>query len=433
MKSERPITKKTYEELCKVLPGGVNSPVRSCKAMHQLPLVAAAAAKDELIDVDGNRYIDFCGSWGSLIHGHANPQILNAVQKRMALGTSYGVTTPIEGEIAREAIKLFPSIDKIRFVSSGTEATMSALRLARGYTNRDYIVKFIGNYHGHADFLLVQAGSGVIGLSKNSSSAGIPLDAIKHTINLPYNDVNTAQTYLRDENLRNKIAAVIIEPIAGNMGVVPATTEFLHCLREETQRIGALLIFDEVISGFRVAPGGVQELVKIKPDLTCLGKIIGGGFPVAAFGGRADIMDFLAPLGPVYQAGTLSGNPVAIEAGLQSVKMVQEPGFYKMLDTKTRIVTDPVAEYIHKKKAQACVQRVGSMFTIFFGRTSVNNMEDARHLDAELFVKFFQYLFDRGVYIPPSQHEAWFVSSAHTDAHLEKARDLILEFLKRTL
>lgn len=430
---KRSNTKKAFENLSAILPGGVNSPVRSCKAMQQLPMIVSSASKDMLIDVDGVKYIDYCGSWGSLIHGHANPHILDAVAKRMALGTSFGITTPVEGEIAQEAIKHFPSIEKIRFVSSGTEATMSALRLARGFTKRDYVVKFIGNYHGHADFLLVQAGSGVIGLSENSSSAGIPHDAIKHTISLPYNDVNALKKYLQDPKFRDHIAAVILEPIAGNMGVVPATKEFMKALREETSKIGALLIIDEVITGFRVSSGGAQALYGVKPDLTCLGKIIGGGFPVAAFGGRADIMNFLAPLGPVYQAGTLSGNPVALEAGLQALKMLQRPGFYEELDRKTRIITDPVQELIKKKKAKACLQKVGSMFSLFFGRTAVANMDDVHEIDISMFVRFFQFLFQNGVYIPPSAHEAWFVSSVHEEKHLEKTRDLILKFINENL
>lgn len=422
---QREKTKKIYEDLCAVLPGGVNSPVRACKSIDQLPLVVASANKDLLTDEDGKCYVDYCCSWGALIHGHAHPEILKSVQKRMALGTSFGVTTAIEGEIAKETIKLVPSIEKIRFVSSGTEATMSALRLARGFTGRDYIVKFIGNYHGHADFLLTQAGSGLIGLSTCASSAGIPVDAIKHTINLPYNDIQTAGAIFKQFN--EQIAAVIIEPVAGNMGVVPATYEFLNFLREETARMGALLIFDEVITGFRVALGGVQQLSGIKPDLTCLGKIIGGGFPAAAFGGRAEIMEFLAPQGPVYQAGTLSGNPVAMEAGLQALKLAQKREFYSELERKTRIITEPLEEKLKGKNA--CLQRVGSMFSLFFGRKSIENMEDARHIDTKMFGKLFRFLFENGVYIPPSAHEAWFISSAHTEDHLKKTRDLLLDFI----
>lgn len=429
----RPVSQKIYEQLCEVIPGGVNSPVRSCKAMHQIPMVVAAAMEDKLIDVDGRTYIDYCGSWGALIHGHANPEILKAIQYRMSLGTSFGITTALEGQLASKIIELVPSIEKLRCVSSGTEATMSAIRLARGFTGRDIVIKFNGNYHGHADFFLVQAGSGVFGLSSTSSSAGIPEELVQYTISLPYNDISTCLSVFHEARLRNKIAAVIIEPIAGNMGLVPAKPEFLQMLSEETKKIGALLVFDEVISGFRVGLGGAQGLYHIKPDLTCLGKIMGGGLPAAAFGGRRDIMDYLAPLGPVYQAGTLSGNPLAMEAGLQALNMVCEPDFYKELERKTRIITDPVQESLRKKKAIACVQQVGSMFTLFFGTHSVQNMEDAHRLNTDLYAQLFRFLFNNGVYIPPSPHETWFVSSAHTEQHLMLTRDLLLEFIDSTL
>lgn len=428
--TDRPKTKRIYDELCQVIPGGVDSPVRSCKSMQQMPMVVASAKEDLLTDVDGNTYIDYCGSWGSLIHGHANPQILNAIQKRMSLGTSFGITTAIEGQLARKIIEMMPAIEKIRFVSSGTEATMSVARLARGFTKRDIIIKFSGHYHGHADFFLVQAGSGVFGLSPTSSSAGIPDDIVKHTICLPFNDIDTCRTVFHEAHLRDKIAAVILEPIAGNMGLVPASPQFLQMLREETGKIGALLIFDEVISGFRVGPGGAQELYNITPDLTCLGKIMGGGLPAAAFGGRRDIMDYLAPLGPVYQAGTLSGNPLAMEAGLTALNMLSTPKFYEDLERKTNILTKPIKDALAQKKAMACVQQVGSMFTLFFGLRSVSHMDDAHKLDTNTYASLFRFLFANGVYIPPSQHEAWFVSTAHSEEHLVRTRDLILEFIR---
>lgn len=428
--TERPVSQKVFEQLCEVLPGGVNSPVRSCKAMGQLPMVVAAAIEDRLIDVDGLAYIDYCGSWGAAIHGHANPEILKAIKYRMGLGTSFGITTPIEGQLAAKVIELMPSIEKLRCVSSGTEATMSAIRLARGFTGRDIIIKFNGNYHGHADFFLVQAGSGVLGLSPTSSSAGIPEELVQFTISIHFNDIDTCLSLFRDKNLNKKIAAVIVEPIAGNMGVVQGTAPFLKMLREETQKIGALLVFDEVITGFRVAPGGAQALYGIKPDLTCIGKIMGGGMPAAAFGGRRDIMDYLAPLGPVYQAGTLSGNPLAMEAGLQALTMLQEPGFYEELERKTNIITEPLKEALKKKKIHACVQQVGSMFTLFFGRKTVDNMDHAHELEKETYAKLFRFLFENGVYIPPSPHETWFVSSAHTEQHLIHTRDLILQFIE---
>lgn len=426
-------SKKVYEELCTHIPGGVNSPVRSCKGLLPYPMVVESALADCLTDVDGNNYIDFCGSWGALIYGHAHPKILDAVQKRLSKGTTFGITTEIEGQLARKVSELMPSIEKIRFVSSGTEATMSAVRLARGYTKRDLIVKFSGNYHGHADFFLVQAGSGVTQLP-HASSAGIPQDTIKNTISLPYNDISACRAFLQDPKWCTQIAAIILEPVAGNLGVVPAKKEFLQMLREESKKIGALLIFDEVISGFRVALGGAQELYGIKPDLTCVGKILGGGFPAAAFGGREEIMNHLAPLGSIYQAGTLSGNPIAMEAGLQTLSLLeQNVGTYESLVQKTEMLIEPIKEVIAKNQFQACIQSVGSMFTLFFGRTSVENFEEAQQLDEELFKEFFQYLFSHGVYIPPAQHEAWFISLVHSEKNIIKTRDLILDFFNQVL
>lgn len=427
---QRPKTEKVYSQLCQVIPGGVNSPVRTCAAVQKLPIVASHAKGDLVYDVDENAYIDYCGSWGALIHGHSNPEILTAVQKRLAMGTSFGMTTQIEQQLAQKVIELMPMIELVRFVSSGTEATMSAARLARGYTKRDVVVKFSGNYHGHADFFLVQAGSGVLGLSQSSSS-GIPADVVRHTISLPYNDLEGCRKSLRE--LGEKVAAVIIEPVAGNIGVVPADPEFLHMLRDETKKIGALLIIDEVITGFRVALGGAQALYGVKADITCLGKIVGGGFPAAAFGGSKEIMSHLAPLGSVYQAGTLSGNPVAMEAGLQALNMLSRKGFYEELERKTNIITQPVKEALKKKGAEACLQQVGSMFTPFFGRKQVRNLEDARSLNSQLFGEFFRYLFERGIYIPPLQQEAWFVSTAHEEKHLEQTRDHILDFIQKHL
>lgn len=428
---KRTFSHEIYEKLCEVIPGGVNSPVRSCKGMSQPPMVADYARGDTIYDVDGNGYIDYCCSWGPLIHGHAHPEIIQAAYGRMAMGTSFGVTTPIEEKLARKVVELIDSIDKIRFVSSGTEATMSAARLARGFTKRDLIIKFTGNYHGHADFFLVQAGSGVIGITPTSSSEGIPEDVVKHTVCLPYNDITAFVDFINDPVHQHRVAAVIVEPVACNMGVVPAAPEFLNTLREETAKIGALLIFDEVITGFRLGLTGAQGLYKMKPDLTCFGKIIGGGFPAAAFGGRADIMDLLAPLGPVYQAGTLSGNPVAMEAGLKSIHLLEKEGFYEELEWKTNLITEPVKETIRKHNLAACVQQVGSLFTLFFGRQEVKSMEEGRSLDLAKFAEFFRYMFANGVYIPPWQYEAWFVSAAHEEKNLIKTRDLILKFLAR--
>lgn len=425
---QRPKSQQIYNNLCEVIPGGVNSPVRAFKGLDMSPMVVECAAGDLIYDADGNAYIDYCGSWGPLIHGHAHPAILDAAHKRMMMGTTFGITSSIEEQLARKIVQLIPSVEKIRFVSSGTEATMSAARLARGYTGRDLIVKFIGNYHGHADFFLVQAGSGVIGLTPTSSSKGIPDEIVRHTVCLPYNDVEKCREFLLHPEYRDSIAAVIVEPIAGNMGCVSGTPEFLQMLREATQSIGAVLIFDEVISGFRVALGGAQALYGITPDMTCFGKIIGGGFPAAAFGGRREIMDCLAPLGPVYQAGTLSGNPVAMAAGLQALQMLEVDGFYEELLRKTNVITQPLKELLQKKNINACVQQIGSMFTVFFGRKKVSNMDEGMSLDLPEFARFFRYLFSNGIYIPPAQYETWFVSQAHTEDHLQHTRILILNY-----
>ncbi len=421
-----------YERLCEVIPGGVNSPVRSCKSMNQLPLVAERGVGDLIFDADGHSYIDYCGSWGALIHGHAHPEIVKVAQERVGLGSSFGITTQMEEELARYIVNIIDSIDKIRFVSSGSEATMSAARLARGFTKREIVIKFSGNYHGHADFFLVQAGSGV-GVLPQSSSAGIPHDIVKNTFSLPFNDLEVCRQTLRDPKLKERIAAVILEPISGNMGVVPASQEFIDMLRKETENIGALLIFDEVITGFRVGLKGAQGLYGVRPDITTFGKIIGGGFPAAAFGGRREIMDCVAPLGHIYQGGTLSGNPVAMVAGLQALKMLNQKGFYEELLRKTDLLTKPIQEYLKKSGKHACIQQVGSMFTVFFGLKEVSNYEDTKRLNNELFAQFFRFLFSHGIYIPPLHLEAWFVSIVHSDENLLKTRDLIMEFFETQL
>jgi len=427
---KRPKSHQIFQELCHVIPGGVNSPVRSCLQMKQLPMVVDHAFQDQLVDADGLHYIDYCGSWGALIHGHAHPDILQAVKMRMDKGTSFGITTAIEAELAKEIVKLIDSVEKIRFVSSGTEATMSAVRLARGFTRREVIIKFSGNYHGHTDYFLVEAGSGVLNTTSTASSAGIPYEIVKHTISLPYNNIEALKNVLYHPDYRENIAAVIIEPIAGNMGVVPANLEFLQFLRSATQEIGALLIFDEVISGFRVGLKGAQGYFSIKPDLTCFGKIIGGGFPAAAFGGREEIMNCLAPLGNVYQAGTLSGNPVAMEAGLQGLKLLQSSGFYEDLLAKTNLLLDPIRKKIEELNLNICIQQIGSMFTLFFGKKRVGNLKEAMEVNKELFIHFFQTLFKQGIYIPPSPYESWFVSSVHTKEHLFYTSEKVVEFLE---
>lgn len=424
-------SQKVYDRLCSLMPGGVNSPVRACKDINLTPpLVAELGSEDYIVDADGNHYIDYCCSWGSLIHGHAHPEIIKSTQQRLMKGTSFGITTAIEGELANAIIETVDSIERIRFVSSGTEATMSAARLARGYTKKDIIIKFSGNYHGHADFFLVQAGSGVFNLSPTSSSAGIPNEIVKQTLCLPYNDIEAFKETINREDLQGRIAAVIIEPIAANMGVVPADKEFIHCLREETIRHGALLIFDEVVTGFRIGLKGAQDYFKVRADLICLGKIIGGGFPAAAFGGKKEIMDFLAPLGPVYQAGTLSGNPIAMEAGLQAIKLAKQPNFYEELNKKTDLLLNPIDFFIKENHINACIQRVGSMFTLFFGKKHVKNSNDAKQIDGNMFKKFFTFMLENGIYIPPSAHEAWFVSQVHKIPNLIKTRDVILDFFK---
>lgn len=425
----RPKSQMIYERLSDLIPGGVNSPVRSCKKMGQMPMVVDHAYKDKIVDADGHAYIDYCGSWGALIHGHAHPVIIEAVSRRLEKGTSFGITTALEGEVAQEVIQHLDSIEKIRFVCSGTEATMSVARLARGFTQRDILIKFTGNYHGHADFFLVEAGSGVLENSSTASSDGIPEEMVKHSMSLPYNDIEKCREVFSHPGFRHRIAAVILEPIAGNMGVVPATQEFIHFLREETEKIGALLIFDEVITGFRVDIKGAQKLYGIKPDLTCLGKIIGGGFPAAAFGGRQEIMDCLAPLGSVYQAGTLSGNPIAMEAGLQSLRLLKQPGFYEELERKTARLLDPIEAKIGEKGWNACIQRCGSMFTLFFGKRKLSHLQDVMEVDHPLFAKFFRTLFQAGIYFSPSPYEACFVSAAHEEQHLDYTRQIILSFM----
>jgi glutamate-1-semialdehyde 2,1-aminomutase len=426
-----PLRRKKSEEIfkrsCEVIPGGVNSPVRSFPGLAQTPLVAETGYGDKVVDADGYTYIDYCGSWGALIHGHAHPRIVEAASKRVAMGSSFGMTTAIEAKLASLIVELLPAVEKIRFVSSGTEATMSAIRLARGFTGRDLIIKFIGNYHGHSDSFLVQAGSGVANLSPTSSSLGVPQEFVQHTLSLPYNNVEMLREIFRKEG--SKIAAVILEPIAANMGLITPSIEFLTSLREETEKQGALLIFDEVITGFRVALGGAAEYFDLCPDLSCFGKIIGGGFPAAAFGGRAEIMEKLAPLGSVYQAGTLSGNPVAMAAGYESVSMCVEEGFYQTLEEKRALITDPIQHLIQEKDLNLCLHVQGSLFTLFFGKREIGHFGDVKECDLNQFNRFFQKLFQKGIYLAPSQFEANFVSAAHSIESLIYTRDCILETL----
>lgn len=407
------------------MPGGVNSPVRAFKGLGLPPLVVKEGRGDLLIDVDEKRYIDFCQGWGSLILGHSPPSVVAALQEQLVKGTSFGIATPYEMLLAEKIVSHMPSLQKIRFLSSGTEATMSAIRLARGFTDRSFIVKFDGHFHGHVDALLIQAGSGVYGLPK-ASSLGVPREVAQLTLSLPFNDVEGCRCRLR---AMKELAAVIVEPVAGNMGVVSAKSSFLQMLREETKRQGALLIFDEVITGFRMGLKGAQGHFGIEPDLTCLGKVIGGGLPAAAVGGRAEVMDLLAPLGGVYQAGTLSGNPLAMCAGRATLCEVEKKGFYDVLNEKTEEFLLPMRELVRKKGLPLLIQSTHSFFTFFFGVTKVESRADLLELDEARFRDFFTFLFKRGIYLSPSAYEAHFLSSAHTKEHLAYAQAHIMAYL----
>jgi len=406
--------REIFQASCQVIPGGVNSPTRAFPGLEMTPLIAARGEGAIVWDADGNPYIDYCHSWGAVILGHCHPAVVEAATDQMKMGAGFGMATRVELLIAQKICKHLPFIDKLRFVSSGTEATMSAIRLARGYTGRDKIVKFEGHYHGHSDGLLIKAGSAVVQINPEASSKGIPADFVRHTVCLPFNDIAIARDYIRS---RDDIAAVILEPVAGNMGLVPSDPDFLTMLREETEEKGIVLIFDEVISGFRVGLQGAQGLYKITPDLTCLGKIIGAGFPAAAFGGKAAIMDHLAPIGEVYQAGTLSGHPVAMRAGLAALEQLEEPGFYEKLEVKTTLLVEALRRMMRDKKINGCVHHLGSMFTPFFGASEVRRKIT---LDQDQYCHFFKQLFKQGIYMAPSPYEANFVSSAHTDDHIQK-------------
>jgi glutamate-1-semialdehyde 2,1-aminomutase len=407
-----------FERAQKILVGGVDSPVRAFRSVGGTPLIIDRGQGARLWDVDGREYLDFVCSWGALILGHAHPDVVSAVADQAARGTSYGMTSPLEVDLAEQIARALPSIERIRFVSSGTEATMSAIRAARGFTKRDLILKFEGGYHGHSDSFLVEAGSGLATLGI-SSSAGVPDAFAKLTLNAPYNDLATVETIFRKH--AGKIAAVIVEPVAANMGVVAPLAGFLQALREVTRREGALLILDEVITGFRMAYGGAQNLYEIEPDLTTLGKIIGGGLPVAAYGGRRDVMEMIAPLGPVYQAGTLSGNPLAMRAGLATLPKLQAPGFYDSLNEKSQQLADGLRSALSEAKIPGRVNVAGSLLTLFFTADPVRDYGDAKKSDAARFAAFFREMLERGVLLPPSQFEALFVSAAHTDADIDRA------------
>lgn len=406
-----------FERACAVIPGGVNSPVRACRSVGAEPLFVARGAGGYVYDADGNEYVDLIGSWGPLIVGHAHPEVLAAMERTMRQGTTFGAPTELEVTFAETLRALVPSMEKVRAVSSGTECTMSALRLARGYTGRAKIIKADGGYHGHADCLLVAAGSGAATLGI-PGSAGVPAGAAADTIVVPYNDLAAVERAFA-EHLQD-IAAVIIEPVAGNMGLVEPAAGYLQGLRELTARHGALLIFDEVMTGLRVALGGAQARYGIRPDLTCMGKIIGGGMPAAAFGGRADIMDQLAPLGPVYQAGTLSGNPLAMAAGLATMEILRRPGTYERLEALSARLADGLAAAAAAKGRPAFLGRVGSMLTLFFTAGPVTDYASAKTSDTAAFAQFYRGMRERGVFLPPSQFEAMFVSLAHSEADLDR-------------
>ncbi|OIP82932.1 MAG: glutamate-1-semialdehyde-2,1-aminomutase [Porphyromonadaceae bacterium CG2_30_38_12] len=410
---QRILSEKAYNEAVEYIPGGVNSPVRALRSVGVAPLFVQSAYEDMFTDIDGHQYIDFCLSWGVFILGHGNKKVNASAINAIANGSSFGIPTLVETELAKMVVQAVPSIEKVRFVSSGTEAVMSALRLARGFTGRRIVIKFDGCYHGHSDSMLVSAGSGVAQLGQ-SSSAGVPAEFAKLTISLPFNDLNAVKSVFARQG--NAIAAIILEPVPANMGVIIPQTGFLEGLREITTHYGALLIFDEVISGFRLGLGGAQEIWQVIPDLTTIGKIVGGGFPAAAFGGKKEIMDQLAPLGSVYQAGTLSGNPVAMHAGIETIKQLLEPGFYTQLEQKT---TAFVAELCKLTKNKGIViQQMGSMFTLFFSQHELKNYDDVKKIDTARFSIFFQKLVAQGVYFSPSPFEANFISITHTDAHL---------------
>ena len=406
-----------FRRATEVLVGGVNSPVRAFRAVGGDPIIVDHAAGARLWDADGNEFIDYVCSWGALILGHAHPKVVEAIETQARKGTSYGMPTELEVELATRIRKALPSCEKVRFVSSGTESTMSAVRLARAATGRDLIVKFEGCYHGHSDSFLSEAGSGLATLGI-AACPGVPQALAALTLNAPYNDIGAVQK-LFDQN-RDKIAAVIVEPIAANMGVVPPAHGFLQGLRDLTARHGALLIFDEVITGFRVCYGGAQTAFGISPDLTTLGKIIGGGLPVAAYGVRRDLMDRVAPLGPVYQAGTLSGNPLAMSAGIATMDLLAAPGFYESLNARAKRLGDGIAAAVRETGASAVAVRAESLLTLFFSGETVRDYASAKKCDTKRFAAFFRAMLERRIFIAPSQFEALFVSAAHTDADIDR-------------
>jgi glutamate-1-semialdehyde 2,1-aminomutase len=419
---------RLFAEAQRVIPGGVNSPVRAFKSVGGDPLFMQRGEGPFIFDVDGNRYIDHVLSWGPLIFGHAPARIIQAVTDAAARGTSFGASTEAEVRLAQKIVAAVPSVEKVRLVNSGTEAVMSAVRLARGFTKRDKIIKFEGNYHGHSDGFLAKAGSGLTTFDL-PDSAGVPANLTRDTLTLPYNDADALCEAMRAHP--GEVACVMLEPVAGNMGVVTPRADFLHALRELTAADGALLLFDEVITGFRLAYGGAQELFGVTPDLTALGKIIGGGLPLAAYGGRADIMDTVAPVGPVYQAGTLSGNPLAVAAGLAQLTMLdeQKDTLYTDLHHKMHTLAQTTKDTAARLGIPHRINRLGSMMTLFFTDAKVVDFASAKTSDTARYAAFFRALLERGVYFAPSQFEAAFISAAHTDALLEETAQAVTEAL----
>lgn len=413
---------QSFKKAQKVIPGGVNSPVRAFKSVGASPIFIDRAKGAFLYDEDGNRYIDYCLSWGPMILGHANRDVLAEVRKTMAKGTSYGVPTSLETRLAEMIVSAFDSIDKVRLVSSGTEAVMTAIRLARGATGRDMIIKFIGCYHGHVDHMLVSAGSGLMTLGA-PSSPGVPKDFAKNTLLAPYNDSQAVESLFK--KYQNRIAAVIVEPVAGNMGTVLPIPNFLKQLRSLCTKNQSLLIFDEVISGFRLAYGGAQTLYKIKPDLTTLGKIIGGGFPIGAVGGKAAIMNKLSPEGSIYQAGTLSGNPVCVAAGIATLTQLKTLNPYRNLESLTTYLCENIGRILNTKGIPHRINQIGSMFTLFFNENDVIDYRSAVKSDTRRYADYFRQMLNQGIYLPPSQFEANFISTSHTPKHIDQTLSII--------
>ena len=422
---------KLFMQALDIIPGGVNSPVRACKSVGMEPVFIDHADGCMVFDSDGNHFIDYVGSWGPMILGHRHPSVIEAVSLALKRGTSFGAPTDLEVKLAKLVIDAVPSIEMVRMVNSGTEAAMSAIRLARGFTGRDTIIKFDGCYHGHADTLLVEAGSGVATLGI-PGSPGVPKSFVAHTLSIPYNDIECVKTVMDKQG--DKIACIIVEPVAGNMGLVPPVDGFLETLRRLTEKHGSILIFDEVMTGFRVAYGGAQSLYGITPDITCLAKIIGGGLPVGAYGGRREIMEHIAPQGPVYQAGTLSGNPLAMAAGIATLTQLKTPGLYDALDEKGYRLAGGLKKAAERSGIKVVLDRVGSMLGLFFTAKPVKNYNDAKTSDLNMYASYYKGMLEKGIYLAPSQFESFFISAAHNtehiDATIQAAKEVFAELKK---